>query len=314
ETLAAERAASPDAGAQALAERLGEMDDDDLGSSVDPVFNFMRESEPELAESILSRLPDETLARLLEVRPSAARAGEIPVDRLLGAVGIVEDAPRDALIDGVATLTARSSGNFAIDQRHDNAVYEILSARVGASPSMAIEMFRETDLRPIPWIMGQPEAASRALGADPEATADLFVSYDGPEPTPVRLTRALAYADPGVAAEIVAAFDRVGHRSVVTGLLNSLAYDEYWETHGRGPDRRLESAAALLEALHGTLGPDWLREAVLDGVASYASDIEKGNVEPEFRDRHLDTLSALSDMTGRETSRLIEDIASEMRS
>ncbi len=285
---------SPAAGARQLADGLASLSDDEIASSVDTVFDTMREADAKTTAAMISLLPDETLLRLLEHRPSAARAPEVPAERLLTAAGVTADAPADRVIAGMALLAENSSGNFAIDARFDEAVYDLLDRRAAAEPGLPVLVFRDTRLRILPWLTGHSESAAAALRHDTAVWAELIGAFDGPEPTPARAVRALAYGQPETAAALLAEFDRRGRRDVVTATLNTLAYDAYWAGLGAGPEQRLESVAALLAALRSELGEGWIATALLEAVAAYEATIAAGDVEPGFAGRFQDTLAAAS--------------------
>ena len=284
----------PVAAAAALADQLSEFSDDELAGRIDTIFDTMRESEPEIAREVIAEIPDLLLLRLLDVRPSAARAVEIPPERLLNAAGVTPGASPNALVKGIALLSENSSGNFAIDKPFDEAMYALLDGIAGTDPDLVLRVFAETDLRPLPWVAGHGEQAVTVLGADPIRSAVTLGSYDGPEPTAERIVRRLAYADAETAATLLLAFLEVGRADVLTGTLNSIAYDAYWDGLGAGPAGRLESAAALLLALRDRLGEGQTAGLVGGGVPDYLAAVAAGELEPEYRSRHLDTLRELA--------------------
>ena len=288
----------PVSAAVELADRLSDYSDTELAGRIDTIFDTMRNAEPDIARDVIAVIPDLLLLRLLDVRPSAARVGEITPERLLNATGVVPDASPDDLVQGIALLSVNTSGNFAIDAPFDEAIYLLLDGIGGTDPNLVLRIFTETDLRPLPWVAGHGEQAVRVFGADPARSLALLARYDGPEPTPERMVRQLAYADASTAAALLLALldadQEIGRGDVVTGTLNSIVYDAYWAGIGAGPDGRLESAAALLLALRDGIGANRTAGLVGAGVADYLAGVAAGDLEPEYRLRHMDTLRELA--------------------
>ena len=282
------------AAAAALAERVSAFSDAELAGRIDTIFGTMRDADREIARTVIGQIPDTLILRLLEVRPSAARVGEIPAERLLVAAGVRRGAPPNDLVNGIALLSKNSSGNFAIDAPSEEAIYALLDGIGETDPGLVLRVFAETDLRPLPWVAGHGEQAARVLGADPAASAAMLVRYDGPEPTAERIVRQLAYADADVAASLLVAALEIGRGDVLTAELNTIVYDAYWDGLGAGPDGRLDSAARLLLALRESLGEARLGEIMEAEVTDYLSDVDAGNLEVEFRDRHVETLRELA--------------------
>jgi hypothetical protein len=214
----------------------------------------MRDAEPEITRSVIQTIPDSLLLRLLDVRPSTARVGEVQPEQLLNAVGIAFGASPDALVKGIALLAENNSGNFAIDAPFDVAVYELLDGFAASDPDLVLRVFRETNLRLLPWVIGHAKEAAMVLGANLDRFAVLLVALDGPEPTPERIIRQLAYSDGETAAGLMLAILDVGRGDVMTGPLNTIVYDAYWSGLGAGPTSRLDSAGALLIALRDIVG------------------------------------------------------------
>ncbi|MBT3942628.1 MAG: hypothetical protein HOC77_04910 [Chloroflexi bacterium] len=283
----------PVVAAIALAERLKEFPDDRLAGSIDTIFSTMRDADPDATRDVIGGLPDAFLLRLLDVRPSAARVGEITPERLLNAARVTNGASSHTLIDGVALLSENTSGNFAIDAPYDEAIYNLLDGLAVSDPQLVLQVFRETDLRPLPWVTAHGEAAARAFGANPASSAALLATYEGPEPTPERILRQLAFTDAGTAADLMLAALDVGRGHDLTNTLNSIVYDAYWSALGVGPDRRLESAAELLTALRDRVGAERVAGFVLGGVTDYLSAVGTGDLETEYRSRHIETIEAL---------------------
>ena len=132
------------------------------------------------------------------------------------------------------------------------------------------------------------------LGADLDRSAVLLVALDGPEPTPERIIRQLAYFDAETAADLMLAALETGRGDVLTGMLNTFVYDAYWSGLGTGPASRLDSAGALLIALRDRVGDGRTAELVGVGVSDYLSGVDSGNLESEYRSRHIETLESLA--------------------
>jgi hypothetical protein len=306
--------ADPQAAATEMSERLAGFSDGELAGRIDTVFGTMRDAEPEIARVVIEKIPDTLLLRLLAVRPSAARAGEIPPERLLSAAGVTSGASPELLIEGIALLAGNSSGNFSIDAPSDDGVYEVLDGFAETDPNLVLRVFRETDLRLLPWVTAHAESAVAVLGADPVKSGELLFTFDGPEPTPERIVRQVAYLDAGTAVELMLVAVDTGRGDVLTRTLNTIVYDAYWSGLGVGPSGRLESAAALLIALRDRVGEDRTAALVGGGVFDYLSGVAEGELEAEYRARHIQTLKALeSDASSSEDAGFFESLSAFVR-
>lgn len=294
----------PGSAAVAFANRLKEFTDDGLAGSIDTIFNTMREVDSDVARRVIAELPDTFLLRLLDVRPSAARVGEVTPERLLNAAGVTRDASFEELIDGITLLSENTSGNFAIDTPFDEAIYDLLDGFVDSDPALVLRIFRETDLRPLPWVAGHGEAAARVFAADLASSVTLFAAYDGPEPTPERVLRLLAYSDADTAVALMLAARDAGREHDLINTLNTIVYDAYWSDLGVGPDQRIESAAALLLSLKDRVGAERVSELVAAGVTDYLDDVGTGDLEAEYRSRHLETIDTLRSRADNEEDRI----------
>jgi len=306
--------ADPQVAATEMADRFADFSDVELAVRIDAIFGTMRDAEPEIARKVIEKIPDTLLLRLLVVRPSAARTGEVPPGQLLSAAGVTADASPGVLIEGIALLAGKSSGNFDIDAPFDEAVYEVLDGFAETDPDLVLRVFRETDLRPLPWVTNHAESAAGVLGANPEKSAGLLFTFDGPEPTPERIVRQLAYLDADTAVELMLAALDAGRSDVLTGTLNTIVYDAYWSGLGVGPADRLESAANLLIALRDRVGEDRTAVLVSDGVSDYLSGVAEGELEAEYRSRHIRTLKALeSEASSSRDARFFESLSAIIR-
>jgi hypothetical protein len=215
----------------------------------------------------------------------------------------VFDASPDALVEGIALLAENSSGNFAIDAPFGEAIYELLGGFAANDPGLVLRIFRETNLRLLPWVAGHSEVAALVLGADMDRSAVLLVALDGPEPTPERIIRRLAYFDADTAADLMLAVLAVGRGDVLADALNTIVPDAYWSRLGAGPIGRLDSAAALLIALRDRVGEVHTAGFVGAGVSDYLSSVGIGDLEAEYRSRHIDTLELLAGTASNEEDR-----------
>ena len=305
---------APEEAANELADRLLEFSDDELAGRIDTIFSTMRDAEPEIARSVIQAIPDSLLLKLLDVRPSAARVGEVQPERLLNAVGVVSGASPDTLIQGIARLTENSSGNYAIDAPFDEAVYDLLDEFAVSDPGLVLRVFRETDLRLLPWVTGHATEAVMVLSADLNRSAVLLVALDGPEPTPERIIRQLAYFDADTAADLMLAALDAGRGDVLTDTLNTIVYDAYWSDLGAGPPGRLGSAGELLTSLRDRVGEGRAAGLVGEGVSDYLTGVDSGDFEAEYRSRHIDTLELLAGATSNgEDRRFFESLISILR-
>ena len=294
---------APQEAANKLSDRLLDFSDDELAGRIDTIFSTMRDAEPEITRSVIQTIPDSLLLRLLDVRPSAARIGEVQPEQLLNAAGIAFGASPDALVEGIAILAENSSGNFAIDAPFDEAIYELLDGFAASNPDFVLRVFKETNLRLLPWVIGHAKEAAIVLATDLDRSAVLLVALDGPEPTPERIVRQLAYSDAETAAGLMLATLDVGRADVMTGTLNTIVYDAYWSGLGAGPTGRLDSAGALLTALRDIVGENQTAEFIGAGVSDYLSGVDKSDLEPEYRSQHIGTLELLAGAASRAKDR-----------
>jgi hypothetical protein len=95
----------------------------------------------------------------------------------------------------------------------------------------------------------------------------------------------------------------VGRGDVLADALNTIVYDAYWSRLGAGPIGRLGSAAALLIALRDRVGEVHTAGFVGAGVSDYLPSVGIGDLEAEYRSRHIDTLELLAGTASNEEDR-----------
>ncbi len=110
------------AAALSLEQFIRSVPEDQFRADAFLLLDLLRSSEQDLASNVLPQLSDETLQFILRVQPAFARSFEIGPERLLRAVGIVENGSLEQIKNGATLLAMNSSGNFAIDASYDEAV------------------------------------------------------------------------------------------------------------------------------------------------------------------------------------------------
>lgn len=293
---------------------LESLDDDELRSSLNVALDLMRGADADVTGSLMPLIKDSVILRLLDLRPEVARSTEVTPARLLEALRITEDADLEMLMLGVRRLFENSSGNFEIDRTADEAVYDLLVRREGEEQGVALSVLKEARGRLLPWIDARPEAAASALSADVALGAELVAALSGVRETAAATVHRLVAIDPALAAEILLEMERNGVPDIMPEALNQLAYDAYWADLRAGPSVNLLHDADFLARLSQLRGQEWLRLQIELGVTGYEAAIAAGELEPEFRVRHADTLERLANFAAARTiAGLLRELAAAMR-
>ena len=78
-------------------------------------------------------------------------------------------------------------------------------------------------------------------------------------------------------------------------FMSVVAFWAAWSFWAAGPDVSLSRDAVFLGRLAELNGEGWLINEFEESVEAYESAIEAGRIEPEYRERHADTLQAIGD-------------------
>ncbi len=273
---------SPALGAAALETWLGELSDNDIRSGINVAVDLMRETGGDITERMFPLLSDDTLRRLLAVKPDQARAYEIGPERLLRAVGIVPGAPVRSIASGAQLLSGNSSGNFAIDRPYDLAVYEAIESVGATDPAAAIALLQQSGMRLLPWVERGSGASLDVMWSRPRLAAGLLASVPGPRETPEMLIHALIAHDPELAATILLQMEEAGIEGIAGRGLMAIAFDSYWTTLGGGPGVDPNKDGRFLIELYSLRGAEWLKRTLRQAALQVQADVASANTDPQF--------------------------------
>ena len=292
EVIVAAARKSPVEGATTLEEYLSSFSDDELRSGLNLAILLIRDTDREVAKSIIPLLSDAAFLRILSVKPDQARAPEVEPQRLLAAVGVMRGATAESITSGALLLQQNSSGNFAIDRRYNDAVYDVIESLGASDPSAAIAALGVSEMRLRPWIHRRSDDALDMMRQEPGLTAGLLAAVPGPRETPETLLHELIGHNPEVAAALLIEMEDQGVEDIAQRTLMTLAFDAYWTDWGGvvGVDPALD--ARFLVELTRLRGSDWFEERFRQGVEGVRSDVEAGEADPQFLEQLRRTIAA----------------------
>lgn len=284
-------------GASVLATFIQDSEDAELRSSMNVVIDVIRATDPQVLRRVMPELNDETLLRLLDVRPEVARAPEAPAARLASALGITPDAPRDKLTAGMIRLFEGTSGNFQIDRRVNDFVFELLGKREREEPGITVSVLRQVRAPLIRWIERHPDAARRAFGNDLRGAAALLEDRESARTPVARVVHTLTAYHPELASDLLLELvKRSGPRRAATAF-RWFAYDEYWSELDAGPEIDLYKSVRFFESLIEKRGARWVTERFREAGAQIEEAIRRVDLQPEVPARFADTLRRLAGLT-----------------
>ena len=287
---------SPERGAQALAGFLADTGLD-AEQELRLFFGLFRDAGPDAARRITAALDKPTVRALLPPAPVELRT-ILPPDDLLGKLDITADAADADLRRGLGLLLGEPSGNYRFDEPFLDAMYEVMAARVGASPSAALRVMAETPFPLEGMILRMPGAVGAALGRDLDLAADMVMRGDAVTSPPARVIYRLIAADPALAARLVIVLDGRGESGIVAESLAYFAYDQARaEKYPRLPIY-ISQDGAFLRALLDRRGAEWLEARLSAAVSLYRERAAAGEVAPDFLRHYRDTLYAAAATAG----------------
>ena len=292
EVIVAAARRSPLEGAAVLEEYLNSYSDDELRAGLNLAILLIRDTDREVAKTIIPLLSDAAFLRILEVKPDQARGPEVEPARLLAAVGVTNGAPAEAIASGARLLQENSSGNFAIDRPYDDAVYDVIESLGASDPAAAIGALGVSEMRLRPWIHRRSDGSLDMMRREPALSAALLAAVPGPRETPDGLLHDLMGHDPEVAAALLVEMENQGVEDIAQRTLMTLAFDAYWSERGAVTGVDPELGARFLVELARLRGNDWLESHFRDGVERVRLEIEAGETDPQFLEQLRRTLTA----------------------
>ena len=260
-------------------------------------FDLLAGSDRSLAGKVVLELDKETVRRLIQPVPVQLRTILGP-DDLLRMLDITAEAGEDDLKSGIRLLVEEASGNYRIDEPFLDRLYDVMAVRGQRAPQAMAQVMRETPFPLEGMILEQPSAAALILSSDLDLAVDLVEGSDLVVAPPARIVHRLVYADPGLAAEVVAGMEQRGIVAEVTESLAYLAYDK--ARTQKFPNLPISTArdGEFLESLMAGQGDTWLQERLTDAVNLYRARTEAGEVAPDFLLRYRETLEAATASLG----------------
>ena len=292
EVIVAAARRSPGEGATILEAYLNSYSDDELRAGLNLAILLIRDTDREVAKTIIPLLSDTAFLRILGVKPDQARAPEVEPERLLAAVGVTSGASAEAIASGARLLQENSSGNFAIDRPYDDAVYDVIELLGASDPAAAIGALGVSEMRLRPWIHRRTDESLDMMRREPGLAAGLLAAVPGPRETPDGLLHELIALDPEVAATLLVEMETQGVENIAQRTLMALAFDAYWTERGGVVGVDPELGARFLAELARLRGNDWLENHFRTGVERVRSEIEAGETDPQFLEQLRRTLTA----------------------
>ena len=292
ELIVAASRRSPEEGAATLEEYLDSYSDDELRSGLNLAILLIRDTDREVAKSIIPLLSDAAILRILEVKPDQARAPEVEPQRLLAAVGVTSGASAASIASGALRLQQNSSGNFVIDRPYDSAVYDIIESLGETDPSAAIAALGVSNMRLRPWLQRRTDEAVEMMRREPGLAATLLAAVPGPRETPEGLLHEVIDHNPEIAATLLVEMEDQGVENIAQRALMTLAFDAYWTERGGAVGVDPDLDARFLVELVRLRGNDWLENRFKGGVERVRREIEAGETDPQFMEQLRSTLTA----------------------
>ena len=157
-------------------------------------------------------------------------------------------------------------------------------------------------------ILRQPGAATAALSSDLELAAALVKDSDPVLAPPARIIHGLIFADPSLAARLVAALDEQGESLLVTESLAYFAYDKARSDKYPQLPISVSQDGAFLQALLARQGSEWLTARLVGAVELYRQRVVAGEVPPDFLSHYRDTLQAAAAAVDSEAGARLAEI------
>ena len=265
-------------------------------------FDLFAGTDRSLARRTVMELDQHTIRSLIEPVPVQLRTILGP-DDLLRMLDITAESGEEELKRGIRLLIGEASGNYRIDEPFLEGLYEVMARRAQGAPETAAQVISETPFPLEGMILNQPAASALILSGDTNLAVDLVEGSDLVVAPPARIVHRLIYADPGLAADILAGLDRKGLNDAVTESLAHLAYDK--ARSEKFPSLPISTArdGEFLGHLMDGQGDDWLEMRLAAAVDLYRVRMEAGDVAPDFLLRFRETLEAAAgalETSGRE--------------
>ncbi|PKB59395.1 MAG: hypothetical protein BZY83_02005 [SAR202 cluster bacterium Casp-Chloro-G2] len=272
-------------------------------------FDLFRDRDPDTADAVTFALADDTVRRLMTLVPFQLRTILSPED-LLTKLGVTLST--DDLADlkaGITLLVEEASGNFRVDEPFLEALFQVAAARAGIAPRETAQLLLDSPVPLEGMLLAQPAAGALILNSDMDTALTLVRDSDPLLSPPWRVMYRLINADPGLAARLLAEFQRRGEGALVAESLAYFAYDKDRLARSSILPISLEEDGRLLSALFRVEGADWLEARLGESVELYRQRVESGEVSPDFLERYRETLEfAAAFLSGGESRTAVTGI------
>ena len=302
----AESRHSPQAGARALEDFLvetGYEQEQDLRL----FFDLLNGADSETARRIMQQMDKATVRTLMVPVPVQLRTILQP-EELLDKLDITAGASDAHLRRGITLLIQDTSGNYRIDEPFLERLYTVMAERAFTAPVDTLRVMAGTPLPLEGMILRQPAAASVALSADIDLATELVKDSDPVLAPPARIIHRLIFADPSLAARLVAALDEQGESLLVTESLAYFAHDK--ARSDKYPQLPISVArdGEFLESLLVRQGDEWLANRLAEAMELYEGRVAAGEVPADFLRHYRDTLQAASEAVDPEAGARLAEI------
>ena len=280
-------------GTESLERFLNGLSDDELEKDLGLIFDLMRESDGTLAKSLVDRLSDDLVLRVLEKNPGALRNGNVSPERLLAVLKITPGHSEAEIASGLETLFRLSSGNFQIDRPFTRLAHEVIDDVAGRDVSRGLRLLRDGGVPLIDFITDSPKVSAEILSSNLTASTELISEIDGYSYTPQGVVHRLISVDPALAASIVVQMDGQGRNDIATESLIVFAFDAVRSR--ANPTLELSPARdrEFLEHLIEEQGLEWVQRHVTLAIARYQRYVETGRIDERFIKEYAATLRVM---------------------
>ena len=296
-------------GSDKLEKFLGNLDDDEQKKDLSLIFDLMKDTDKVTTKTLVNRLSDGLILRMLKNKASAVRSDNVSPERLLYSLKITSQNSPSEIVEGVKVLLKETSGNFQIDEPFTSLAYRVISDLGTEDFQVGLEMLRDSQVPLLDYIRASPEASVKILSSDLADAARLIANPQGYARSPQGIVHGLIQVDPTLAGRIIAEMERQGREDIVIESLIVFAYDSTRLRAIPGLPISLEQDGRFLKGLLEDKGADWLESRMREAVKLYEQHVERNEVPGDFLAAYEGTLKEVaSKLDDRKAARTLEGI------
>ena len=296
-------------GSEQLERFLQGLSDDQQEKDLTLIFELMRDTDRVTAKTLINRLSDELILRMLKNKASAVRGDAVSPERLLQALKITPQHSSNEMVQGLKILFEETSGNFQIDKPFTSLAYRVITDVGTRDYRLGLDILRDSEVPFLDFIRTSPEASVRVLSSDPSEAARLVANPKGYARSPQGIIYGLINVDPEFAARLVEQLEELGERSLVVEAVAHFAYDASRLDAVPGLPISLENDGLFLKKLLEDRGPEWLEGRLGEAISLYRQRVQRDESPGDFLEAYETTLAAAaSKLEDRQAGRTISEM------